>query len=114
MILDTSISVALKDEFGKYDIKNINLFKINEANSLFKFMKIKLNNKNTVMISLRCPLCGKWHTFNCCVSNVISQELVVCGCKTLGMPVLFVGNNGEVKARVKQYNKINKEIYAIF
>ncbi|KOF56659.1 MULTISPECIES: hypothetical protein [Clostridium] len=114
MILDTSLSIALKDELGRYNIGNINLFKIEEANNIFKLMKIKLKNKNTVMVSLKCPLCEKWHSFNYCINDMINQELIVCGCKTLGTPVLFIGENDRVSDRVKQYNRVIKETYAIF
>lgn len=114
MILDTSISIALKNQFGKYDIEGTSLFKIKEANKLFELMKVDLKNKNTIMIRLKCPLCSKWHSFNCCVNDVINQELIVYGCKTLGTPVLFVGENKKVKSRAKKYNRIIKETYAIF
>ncbi|MFL0250508.1 hypothetical protein ACJDT4_08750 [Clostridium neuense] len=114
MIVDTSVSMALKNEFGKYDIKGMNLFKIEETNSLFKSVKLKLKNKNTVMVQLKCPLCGKLHAFNYCVSNIVNQEIIVCGCKTLGIPVLFIGEDKKIRQRVMQYNKAIKEIYAIF
>lgn len=114
MILDTSISIALKNQFGKYDIKSTSLFKIKEANNLFKLMEMDLKNKNTAIIKLKCPLCSKWHSFNCCINDMINQELIVCGCKTLGTPVLFIGEDEKVRDRVKQYNKIIKETYAIF
>lgn len=114
MIVDTSVSMALKNEFGKYNIKCINLFKIEETNNLFDSVKVRLKSKNTVMIKFLCPLCGKHHVFNYCVSDMITQEIIVCGCKILGTPVLFIGEDLKVKQRVKQYNKINKEMYAIF
>lgn len=114
MILDTSISIALKNKFGQYDIKSTSLFKIKEANNLFELMTIDLKNKNTVIIKMKCPLCSKWHSFNCCVNDIINQELIVCGCKTLGTPVLFIGEDKKVKSRAKKYNKIIKETYAIF
>lgn len=114
MILDTSISIALKNQFGKYDIKSTSLFKIKEANKLFELMKMDLKNKNTVIINVKCPLCSKWHSFNYCINDMINQELIVCGCKTLGTPVLFIGEDKKVKSRVKKYNSIIKETYAIF
>lgn len=114
MILDTSISIALKNQFGQYDIKSTSLFKIKEANNLSELMKIDLKNKNTVIIKAKCPLCSKWHSFNFCVNDMINQELILCGCKTLGTPVLFIGEDKNVRSRVKKYNKIIKETYAIF
>lgn len=112
MLLNTDISIALKNFYGQYDINRFSLFERNKINRNFISLQVKVNN-NGIMLKLRCPLCGKYHYYRYSLNEFIKKSLIVGGCEVLGMPLFYVGSYDKVKQRVRRHNQINKKLYAM-
>lgn len=113
MILNTLFSVAFKNEIGKYEIKDTTIFEIKDINFLFDFFNIQLVD-GSLMVNFKCPICEKWHGFTYQAVDLFKQELIISGCKTLGVPVVFIGTRGKIENITKRYNQINGSMYAAF
>jgi hypothetical protein len=112
MILETCKTIALKNNEGGYDIKNISVFEANDFNVFFSLTHSRNNNSKNIIIRVRCPLCGSYHTYNYKTTDFIKRELIVGGCELIGMPLFYIGNKLKVEQRVNKYNKIEKKICA--
>lgn len=113
MIFNSLITIALKDELGMYNIKNTDIFKLKKINKSLNNLEIEFKNKE-VSIKFKCPACGKHHHFKYHVSDMFNQEVIICGCNTLGIPVLFMGNKEKVSNITGKYNEISKKLCCTF
>jgi hypothetical protein len=112
MLLDMDISIALKNFYGYYDIKNFSLFKASKINENFPSLKVKTNNKG-IIIEVNCSICGNYHYYRYSFNEFIKKDLIVGGCETLGMPLFYIGSYKEVKQVIDRCNNVNKDVYAM-
>lgn len=111
MILETCKTVAVKNNQGGYDIKNISIFEANDFNVCFSLAHSKKSSKN-IIIKVKCPLCCNYHTYKYSTSDFLKRDLIVGGCELIGMPLFYLGNRIKVEQKVNKYNKIEKKICA--
>lgn len=113
MLLNTEVSLALKNYLGQYDIKDITLFEMNKVKDNFPSTDIKLYKGREISIKLRCPLCGEIHNYNYTIGELFKRDMVVGGCELMGMPLFFMGNKDNVYQRIGKMNEINKKLCAM-
>lgn len=113
MLLDSNISIAIKDESGKYIIKNTCFFKLKELNKeITSLNSIKIFN-GEILFNICCPLCGESHCYTYSLKELISRDILIGGCDEIGIPVFYIGNYEKIRKRILNYDNINKDIYAM-
>lgn len=113
MLFDTKMCAAFKNISGKYDIKDFSIFEINKLNRNFTSVEAKANKK-TIVIKLRCPVCGEIHSYNYTVNDFVRREIIVGGCENFGIPLFYIGNDEKVRQHANKYNEICRQVYAMF
>lgn len=113
MLLNTEISLALKNTSGQYEIKEFSLFEMDNVMKNIPSIDIHVNRSKEFSFRLTCPLCGEKHSYSYSISELFKREMVIGGCENLGMPLFFIGNNRKVHQRIKRFNEINKNISAM-
>ncbi|MBC8061138.1 MAG: hypothetical protein H7Y18_10775 [Clostridiaceae bacterium] len=113
MLIDTSISIALRSIYGSYDIKEFSIFDLLNLKEIAEGLKINTNKNKDVTLSIKCPLCGKYHEYNYSFLELINKQVIIAGCEELGIPVLFIGKSFKVEERINRYKQINTKILAM-
>ena len=113
MLIDTSISIALRNIYGSYDIKEFSIFELASLKEVVEGLKISTIKNKEVTLEFKCPLCGKYHNYKYTSLELINREVIIAGCEELGIPVLFMGKSFKVKERINKYKQINTKILAI-
>lgn len=113
MICNTNLCIAVKNELGQYETKNLTIFEINNIHEKYKNIELIENKNKEVKFKIKCPICNKYHYYNYSILSLMKNEMVIGGCELLGIPVFFIGNNEKVNERVNKYREINKKIYAM-
>ena len=113
MLLNTDVSIALKNCFNQYDLRKFSLFEIRKTNENFIPLNVKIDNGRGIIIKLKCPLCGGNHCYRYSINEFIRRDLIVGGCEILGVPIFYIGNYEELKQRINKYNNANKYIRAM-
>ena len=110
MLLNTRISIAVKDNAGKYEISEVSLFQLNgfSINSLCFEV-----TKNNITLRCNCPFCDEIHSYNYEVKKMLNRNLIVGGCESIGIPVFYIGKSIKVSQMVSRYNEVNEKIYAM-
>lgn len=114
MIIDTIVSIALKNCIEKYDIRRLSVFDINNISMYFETIHVRNINNNEFEFKVKCPICGEEHCYNCKIDNLIRGTMVIGGCEKIGVPILFIGKNEKVEEKINKYKEVNKKIYAMF
>ncbi|KAJ53280.1 hypothetical protein BD780_004033 [Clostridium tetanomorphum] len=113
MIFESNITFALKNECGKYIIKNTLFFKMKELDKeVTSINSIKIA-KGEIIINIRCPVCCGNHCYRYSLKELACKELLVGGCEEIGIPILYIGKYNKVRKKIFNYDNINKEIYAM-
>lgn len=105
MIFDTSFSIAIKDNLGKYHIEDFTLFEVEKINEKLNHVKIKINKNREIIINLRCTLCEGNHRYVYNISDLNKTKLIVGGCKILGNPIMFIGKPYDVRHHIDKIEK---------
>lgn len=113
MLIDTSISIALRSAYGSYDIKEFSIFELVNLKGIAENLKINTGKNMDVIFNLKCPLCGKYHDYQYSSLELINREVIIAGCEELGIPVLFIGKSFKVQERINRYKQINTQILAM-
>lgn len=113
MLLNTDMSIAVKNFHGNYDINKFSLFETKKINESFTSLKVKCQNNKEIILKVKCPLCGNCHNYRYGINEFIKRKLIMGGCEALGLPLFYIGNHDKVNAKVNQFKNINKKIYAM-
>jgi hypothetical protein len=113
MLLDTDMSIALKNIYGTYDINNFSLFETDKINRSFTSLKVKVRNNKEIIFKIKCPICGKYHSYKYGINEFIKRRFIVGGCEALGTPLFYIGTYDKVMQKVNQVKNINKQVYAM-
>ena len=113
MLIDTSISIALRSTYGSYDIKEISIFELVNLKEVTEGLKISTSKNKDITLNIKCPLCDKYHDYKYSSLELINREVIIAGCEELGVPVLFMGKNTKVQERINRYKKINTKVLAM-
>lgn len=108
MLINTHVSIALKNFYGQYDLKRFSLFEINKIHENFTSLRIKIYDNKEIVVKIKCPLCEKHHYYKYNINEFMNRDLIAGGCEVLGMPLFYMGNYNKVSRRVNKYNGINK------
>lgn len=112
MVLNTNISIALKDFNGCYVLQKFSIFETNELNKSFSSLGVEIYDK-TLCFKVKCSLCGKYHYYKYNINELIKKGLTVGGCEVLGLPLFYIGRYEKVNQIVSRHNNINKQICAM-
>ncbi|MCR3758363.1 hypothetical protein [Clostridium felsineum] len=110
MTFNTSIVIALKNKYGSYDINEVTIFELKELNILYDNFELHVENKK-INIKIKCNVCDEYHNFSYNISDIFKREVLIGGCETLGIPVIFIGRPDKVENRIKKYSETNKKLY---
>lgn len=113
MLIETSISIALRSIYGSYDIKEFSIFELINLKEAAEGLKISTSKNKNVIFNIKCPLCGKYHDYKYSSLELINREVIIAGCEELGIPVLFIGKSFKVEERINRYKQINTKILAM-
>lgn len=112
MILKTNKIIALKNQNGAYDIKNISIFSTEDFNVCFSLTHSRGSKGKKVIIKIKCPLCGNYHSYVYSISDFLKRDLIVGGCEFIGMPLFYLGDQCRVEEKIYKISKCEKKIYA--
>ncbi|WP_027623655.1 hypothetical protein [Clostridium lundense] len=113
MLLDSKISIAIKNESGKYIIRSTCFFKLKELNKeITSLNSIKIFN-GEILFNIRCPLCGEIHCYKYSLKELVLRDILIGGCDEIGIPIFYIGNYEKIKRKILNYDNINKDIYAM-
>lgn len=115
MLIESNKCFAIKDESGKYSLKEISLFTFKDLkNTIASLEDINIIDKELIL-HVKCPMCGEIHVYSYSIKDLLVYNgLIVGGCELLNNPIFYIGNYGKVERRITTYNEINKNIYAMF
>jgi len=113
MLLNTDVSIALKNFYGDYDINRFSLFETNRINENFISLKVKVQNNREIILMVKCPICGKEHYYKYSVNEFVRRKLIIGGCEALGEPLFYIGKYDKVSEKISQFRNINSRIYAM-
>lgn len=113
MLVNTLITAAFKDSFGRYILKRLTVFEFTNISLYFKNIECsKINNKE-IRMTIECPICGEFHNYIYNLDDFIKRSMIIGGCEKLGLPIFFIGNSKKVEDKVNKYKEITREIYAM-
>lgn len=113
MIFNTNISIAAKDSYGQYEIRELSIFNLEKVNANFPSFEIKPYKNKEVSFKVKCPLCGEYHHYNYSIVDFIKREMVMGGCETLRMPIFFIGNKLSIEKRINKQKETIRKAYAM-
>ncbi|KEH97647.1 hypothetical protein [Clostridium massiliodielmoense] len=111
MIIDTEITIALKNPIGQYDMRRVSIFKINNIGNIFKFLEVIEVSKKQIGFRIQCPICGEYHYYTYKSMSFIKGSMTICGCEKLGDPIFFIGQKEKVEDKINKYREVNENIY---
>lgn len=112
MILETEVTVALKNNDGGYDVSSISVFKADGLNVSYTVARSKTKSGRSITLKVRCPLCGGTHTFKYSLHEFCVRSIIVGGCEFTGIPLFYAGDEARVREKISRISKIEKKICA--
>jgi hypothetical protein len=114
LILNSEISIALKNYCGKFDLIDFSIFEIGKINSRLELLKVNLVNHNVLLFKIKCPVCGNKHYYRYSICEFLKREILIGGCEVYGTPLFYIGNNEKIIKKVNIYNKVISEDIKLF
>lgn len=114
MILNSEISIALKNHSRKFDLIDFSIFEIEKINSKLEFLEVSLVNHNMLLFKIKCPICGNKHYYRYSICEFLKREILIGGCEVYGTPLFYIGNNEKIIKKVNIYNKVISEDIKLF
>lgn len=113
MVIDTEISVVLKNYFGEYNVKRISIFDIDNIPKHFKNIKINRCNDIEIEFTVKCPLCDEIHSYIYNIYRFTKGNMCIGGCEKLGIPIFFIGSKEKVEEKINKYKEVIKKIHVM-
>lgn len=108
VILNASCKIAVKcSECGKYNIKDINIFKLKVPTSVrcscgHSMFKGHVRD-GELLLDIDCIACEKQHNYRYKIKDLLDRPLNIISCPKTGMEIAFLGKDSNVDDIVKQY-----------
>lgn len=112
MIHDTLYSMAIKNLDGKYLVREVSVFRLEDLNEFSENLSIDLKNKE-LNIKMKCHLCEENHTYKYSLKQLKNHKFIIGGCGALGEAIFIIGKSEDVKNYVNKQETIIKKIYAM-
>lgn len=108
MLLNASNKLAVKcSRCGKYNITDINIFKLKNHSSICSECGHEMYRANIVkgelVLSVDCIACEKEHSYRFKLKEALERPLNIISCPLTGMEIAFLGNEASVDDIVKRY-----------
>jgi hypothetical protein len=108
MVLNASSKIAVKcSECGKYNIVDINIFKLRIPTSVrcdcgHRMFKACVIN-NDLVLDIDCIACEKQHNYKYKLKSVLEKPISIISCPATGMEIAFLGKDCYVDDVIKRY-----------
>jgi hypothetical protein len=113
MLCNTNLSLALKNQLGKYEMLNFTIFQIKILEKQFENLNVNLINNSEISIKLKCPFCSKYHYYKFKINDFRNTKMFIGGCENLGLTIFFIGDFKKVSETIKRHNEIDNMVYAM-
>jgi hypothetical protein len=113
VLINSQISIAIKNAYDQYEIKEISIFEIEKLKKVLPCIQIKTKGHKDFNFTIRCPLCSEEHSFKYNINEFLKREVVIGGCETLGIPLFYIGNKSKVHERIDKVNEQKSDIIAM-
>ncbi|WP_055669377.1 hypothetical protein [Desnuesiella massiliensis] len=113
MILSFDIAIAIKNDYGSYNIIESSLFQLDSLFMNSTIVTFKKQKNRDILLKLICPLCGERHSYVCNFQEMINRNIIILGCKKLGTPVIYLGRTEIICDRIQKYHRIHSGVCAI-
>lgn len=112
LVYNTDICIAYKDERGVYKFDHTSIFNLY---NISKKLPVESFNKNgkSIRFTVKCSMCDGEHSYEYQINELMKHEMIIGGCEVLNKPIFILGKPMKVLNFIKQYNKINKEVYVM-
>lgn len=110
MIVNSKFSVAVKSFNGKYNIADVSLFDTSAQCFGLIYPVVRIYDRKNIMFNVRCPFCGKYHFYSCKINDFFKKDMIIVGCSSVGMPVLYAGKSSKVKQKIRKYQEIRDKV----
>ena len=114
LILNSEISIALKNYCGQFNLINFSIFEIGKINSRLDLLKVRLVKHNVLLFKINCPVCGNKHYYRYSICEFLKREILIGGCEVYGTPLFYIGNNKKIIKKVNTYNKVVAQDIKLF
>lgn len=108
MLCNTNLSLALKNELGKYRIAEFTIFNINKLEDEFKNLSVNISSNNEISIRIFCPMCNQQHYYRYKISDFKRTKMFIGGCRNSGNIVFFIGDEKRIYKIVNRNNEFYK------
>lgn len=108
MVLDASSKIAVKcSKCGKYNIIDLNFFKLNTSTSMKcccgQKMITAYVHKGILVLNIECIACDKPHEYRFKLNDIMEKPLNIISCPNAGMEIAFLGKDSYVEEVVDKY-----------
>lgn len=107
------MSIAFKDAWCQYHIKQFSLFKIDKLNTTLEGIEIKMNKNRELTLKVKCPICGGYHRYCYSINELVKREIIIGGCEVIGCPLFYIGDKSKVEVHINKINEVNRQVYAM-
>ncbi|WP_097026598.1 hypothetical protein [Clostridium peptidivorans] len=112
-MINSNITIALKNHMIKYEIRKVSIFKLSSLKYEINSIKNVIIENRQVCLEIVCPLCGQNHKYEYSIQEVLNSKLIVGGCKEIYIPLFYIGDQEKVLEKVKLFNSTNNKVYAL-
>lgn len=116
VIFNASSKIAVKcSECGKYNVVELNLFKLRIPTSLLcncghRMLKAHIST-STLVLEVDCIACENQHRFNFKLKEIMEESINIISCPTTGMEIAFLGKNDNVTDIMERYVEDMQEVF---
>lgn len=113
MLVDTSITIAVKNCMAQYDMRKIDVFTLKYISLYFNDLYAECVCSKEIHLKIKCPICGEYHKYEYKIKNLTKGIICIGGCENIGSPIVFLGKSNKVEEKINKYKEVNKKIYVM-